>query len=214
MTLAILDSGASYHHEAIYGARYRERFDKVIYAPDLAESDLAGVDALIVPDRTHPAVLRAKRRVLLSVLARGATLIVFAETDAQSWLPNVAWTFRPTNFWWWLERGAEQGSRVVAPGHALFRHLPPGDTVWHYHGVLQLPLGAEPLIVLDQGPSSSTASGAGPECLLYDDRASTPGRLLVATLDPFYHHGSFFMPATTRFLDGFLKWTDAEFRGR
>jgi hypothetical protein len=35
---------------------------------------------------------------------------------------------------------------------------------------------------------------------------------MVATLDPFYHHGSFFVPATTRFLDGFLAWTDAEFR--
>ena len=31
-------------------------------------------------------------------------------------------------------------------------------------------------------------------------------RLIVSTLDPFYHHGSNFMPATTKFLDGFLPW--------
>ena len=35
---------------------------------------------------------------------------------------------------------------------------------------------------------------------------TTAGRLIVSTLDPFYHHGSNFMPATTRFLDGFLPW--------
>jgi hypothetical protein len=77
-------------------------------------------------------MLRAKRRVLLSLLARGGTLLVFAESDAASWLPSVSWTFRPTNFWWWLERDAEQSLRVTAPGHALFRHMRPADTVWHY----------------------------------------------------------------------------------
>jgi len=25
-------------------------------------------------------------------------------------------------------------------------------------------------------------------------------------LDPFFHHGTYFMPAATRFLDGFLPW--------
>lgn len=39
---------------------------------------------------------------------------------------------------------------------------------------------------------------------LYADEVSTPGRLVVTSLDPIYHHGSHFMPATTRFLDRFL----------
>jgi|TARA_R100000908_G_C3643589_1_gene78648 hypothetical protein len=42
--------------------------------------------------------------------------------------------------------------------------------------------------------------------VLYDDTVTTPGRMIVTTLDPMYHHGSHFMPATTRFLDGFLPW--------
>jgi hypothetical protein len=37
------------------------------------------------------------------------------------------------------------------------------------------------------------------------------GRLVVGTLDPFYHHGSFFMPAASRFLAGLLDWMDEEF---
>lgn len=41
--------------------------------------------------------------------------------------------------------------------------------------------------------------------MLYADGHSwRGGRLVVTSLDPFYHHGSHFMPATTRFLDRFL----------
>jgi hypothetical protein len=41
--------------------------------------------------------------------------------------------------------------------------------------------------------------------LLIDDTSSyAPGRLIAMTLDPCYHHGSHFMPATTTFLNGFL----------
>ena len=40
--------------------------------------------------------------------------------------------------------------------------------------------------------------------LLYVDAVSTAGRMIVTSLDPCYHHGSHFMPATTRFLAGFL----------
>jgi hypothetical protein len=212
MTLAILDAGAAYHRHAIHGERFRHHFDRVIYAPELQAPDLAGIDALIVPDRTHPAVLRAKRRVLLDHLHRGGTLIVFAETHGEDWLPGVEWSFRPTNFWWWLERGADPGLRVAAPDHPLFAHLGGADAVWHHHGVLHPPEGADRLIVVEDPTVNAPNQDAG--CLLYDDRVSAPGRLIVSTLDPFYHHGSFFMPATTRFLDRFLAWTDETFRKR
>ena len=42
--------------------------------------------------------------------------------------------------------------------------------------------------------------------MLYVDEVSTPGTLVVTTLDPMSHFGSYFMPATERFLDGFLPW--------
>ena len=122
MTLAVLDSGAYYHHETIRGARFRDRFDKVIYAPTLTEGDLEGIDALIVPDRTHPRVLRAKRPLLLDHLARGNTLIVLAETASHDWAPNVSWSFRPTNFWWWLERGADPEQHGLIEGSANDLH--------------------------------------------------------------------------------------------
>lgn len=40
--------------------------------------------------------------------------------------------------------------------------------------------------------------------VMYIDKVSTNGTWIITTLDPDYHFGSYFMPATERFLDGFL----------
>lgn len=210
MTVAVLDGGASYHHEAIHGERFRDRFDRVIYAPDLGDADLDGIAALIVADRIHGSVLRRKRRVLLAFLDRGGTLVVLGENRAHEWLPAVSWSFRPTNFWWWLAEGADPGHRIVAPDHEIFRHVKSADVVWHYHGLFTPPATAVPLVTI--APEADPEGEGG--CILYDHPgiASGRGRLVVMTLDPFYHHGSHFMPGATRFLDGLLAWTDAAYR--
>ena len=49
-----------------------------------------------------------------------------------------------------------------------------------------------------------TEKGHNAIALLYVDEVTTPGRMIVTSLDPCYHHGSHFMPATTRFLAAFL----------
>jgi hypothetical protein len=38
--------------------------------------------------------------------------------------------------------------------------------------------------------------------------------MLITCLDPISHFGSYFMPATERFLDGFLPWVSAELLGK
>lgn len=197
---AILDGGTYYQAESLHGARYRNRFGTVLYAPDLTAEQLAGVELLIVPDRTAPAILRAKRPLLLELLHRGGTLVVFAETDAPAWLPRVSWQFSPVNFWWWRQNEPPPPAELAAPGHSLFRYLTLSDCVWHHHGSLAAPPGATPLVTL--------GSGEDAPCLMYEDRVSSAGRLILSTLDPFYHHGSHFMPATTRFLDGFARWAE------
>lgn len=211
MSVAVLDGGTYYHHETIYGERFRHHFDRAIYAPDLEERDLADVSALIVADRINPTLLRAKRRLLLQHLANGGTLVIFGENQAHTWAPGVEWTFRPTNFWWWLEKGADPGHRIVAPQHEIFRFVKERDVIWHFHGLLHPPAGAVPLVTI------APEMGGGPDgTLLYDHPgiAGGRGRLVVTTLDPFYHSGSHFMPAATRFLAGMLAWTDATFRQR
>lgn len=200
MSLAVLDGGTFYHREAIHGARYRALFERVIYVRELATHDLDGVNWLIVPDRINPDLLRAHRELLIDFADAGRTLVVFGENEAETWLPGVAWTPRPTNFWWWLEPTSQPPHRLNAPDHPFFRAVPFKDTIWHFHGVLQPPAGAKTLIDVP----AEGAHGGG--ALLYEDDVTTRGRIMVSTLDPFYHHGSGFMPATTRFLDAFLPW--------
>ena len=205
MTLAVLDGGTFYHHETIYGERYRDQFDRTIYAPELTSAQLADVGLLIVPDWMHPELLRRQVPTLTDFLERGRTLVVFGETYADTWAPGVRWSSRPTNFWWWLDKGAQPPHRLACPDHELFRFVPFEHMIWHFHGVLFPPPGADLLIVVPPDPEGRDRGGA----LLYEDRVTTRGRIIVSTLDPFYHHGSNFMPATTKFLDGFLPWARA-----
>ncbi len=200
-TLAVLDAGTYYHHRTIYEPRYRAFFDEIIYTRDLPEADLSGVDTLLVSCRTDPSVLRPRREQIADFLASGKTVVAMGSTGHPDWLPDVNWTDTPTNFWWWKE-GGEIGLKLATPDHPLFNRLSLADVTWHYHGYFQVPDGAQSLV--DVGDLGS---------IFYEDTVSTPGRLLITSLDPMYHHGSHFMPATTRFLDGFLpylKGTTAE----
>ncbi|UOM35068.1 hypothetical protein [Acuticoccus sp. I52.16.1] len=190
--IAALDAGTYYHHRTLYEDRYRTAFDEIIYAPRLDEADLSALDVLIVSCRTDPAVLVPQRRTIADFLAAGGTVVAMGSTGPHQWLPGVVWHDTETNFWWWKE-GGSLGLAIAAPDHPLFRAISLDDATWHYHGYFEPPAGAVPLI---------SAEGRGP--ILYEDRVTTAGAMIVTSLDPMYHHGSHFMPATTRFLDGFL----------
>lgn len=195
MRIAFLDGGTYYHHATFNDPRFNAYFCRNIYGPDLAHSDLSDIDCLYVASRQDPRHLIAARQQLLDFLAAGKLLVVMGDNRAQDWVPGVTWQATPINFWWWLTPGADSGLRVTTPDHGMFRYLELADATWHHHGILQPPPGAVSLVDSDEGGS-----------LLYDDAGTTAGRLIVTSLDPCYHHGSYFMPATTRFLAGFLKW--------
>jgi hypothetical protein len=192
--IAALDSGTYYHHRTLYEPRYRDFFDGVIYTRELGDTVLEDYDTLIVSCRTDPSVLRPHREKFRQFLESGRTLVIMGSTGPAEWISGIEWHFTPTNFWWWKE-GGSLGLHVTAPDHPLFDHITLADATWHHHGHLIVPDGAVSLI--DVGDLGS---------VLYDDTVTTPGRMIVTTLDPMYHHGSHFMPATTRFLDGFLPW--------
>jgi hypothetical protein len=195
--LAAVYGGSAPHHRALTTPKYARHLGGGLrYLPDLAGADLTDLDGLIVPERLHRDLLHAAAGPISDLLDAGGTVIAFAGGEPlPEFLPGVRWEHRPTNFWWWLEPGADLGLRTPDPEHPLFDHLTLRECTWHYHGVLAPPDGAEVLVTLPTG-----------EALLYVDRVSTPGTLVVATLDPMSHYGSHFMPATERFLDGFLPW--------
>ncbi|WP_019452169.1 hypothetical protein [Cupriavidus sp. BIS7] len=197
MRIAFVDGGTYYHHATFNDPALRRYFDLNIYAPDLAraEVELRQVDCLYVASRQNPVDLIAARETIARFLADGKMVVALGESRADLWLDGVQWRQGETNFWWWLEPGADSGLRVGDAGHGLFARLKLADATWHRHGDLIAPPGAVSVVDTVEGRS-----------ILYDDAASGPGRRIVATLDPCYHHGSYFMPAASRFLHGFLPW--------
>ncbi|WP_239965258.1 hypothetical protein [Streptomyces sp. CBG9] len=108
------------------------------------------------------------------------------------------------NFWWWRLPDGDNGVRRAAEDHEAWAHLTPRAVRWHYHGLLTPPPGATVLAYTDHETAGDPATE---QVRLYEDRVSTPGRLLVTTMDPVYHHGSRFMPGATQLLLGLLRWT-------
>ena len=195
MTILAVNAGAAAQIESLEGPRYRRYFDRVIRPETLSCTDLAGYDALIVPCRTPVHRLTPHADSIRRYLNRGGTVVAMGETHDPPWLPKIRFTSVETNWWWWLDPTADLGVRIAAPAHPLFRRIGRVDLAWHLHGFFDPPAGCEVLVTDIEG-----------RAMLYVDEVTTPGRIIACSLDPFFHHGHHFMPATTRFLDGFLPW--------
>ncbi|HEY4201924.1 MAG TPA: hypothetical protein VGM83_15335 [Devosiaceae bacterium] len=195
MSILAIHPGAYYHIESFESPRYAGYFDRLVRPEDLAEVRLTDHDVVLIPCRTPADRMEPHKAQLRAYLDAGGTIVATGESESQLFLPGIAFTPQPTNFWWWLTPGADLGVRIAKPAHALFENLTQRDITWHLHGWFDAPQGAEVLAV----------NGAG-EPVLYIDEVTTKGRMVITSLDPFFHHGSHFMPATTRFLDGFLPW--------
>ncbi|MGQ0774340.1 MAG: hypothetical protein ACT4NY_07985 [Pseudonocardiales bacterium] len=195
--LAAVYGGSAQHHRTLTEPKYAQHLTGgLIYLPELADTDLTAYRGLLIPERLHRGLLTRAAYRISELLEAGGTVIAFSGGEPiPEFLPGVRWQHRPTNYWWWLEPDADVGVRLAAREHSLFQRLTLRDCTWHYHGVLQPPDGAQVLVELATG-----------EALLYLDQVSTAGTIIVSTLDPISHYGSYFMPATERFLDGFLPW--------
>ncbi|EKR8080046.1 hypothetical protein P9I23_000647 [Campylobacter fetus] len=68
--------------------------------------------------------------------------------------------------------------------------------IWHYHD------GYEPM----NGAISVIEHKIQKKTIFLDNKDYYGGRLILTSLDPFYHHGSFFMPNATKFAEAFLRY--------
>ncbi|MFF2083764.1 hypothetical protein ACFVVM_08295 [Nocardia sp. NPDC058176] len=163
---------------------------------------LAHAEVIVIADRLRPELLRHWTAGILAALDRGATVVIFGVNAVEEWVPGVRLESRPTVFWWW-RTGEDHRLRTRAPDHPAWRFFAERAVIWHYHGVLEPPPGAVSLVDLH------TEDGDRDGSILYLDEQSTPGRLLVTTMDPVYHHGSGFMPGATQLLYSTLYWATA-----
>lgn len=200
MRIAAIYSGAAAHHRALNEPKYAQWVTGQVYLPELPTADLSPFDCLVIPERLHRGLLQKSRRNLLQFLDQAGTLVIFGDQSVYGdqpcdWLPGIDWVDRPVNYWWWRDPNASSGLSAHHSDHSLWSKLDLTAASWHQHGAFRPPPGAQTLVTNAEGLA-----------ILYIDQTSTTGRLIVAALDPMYHFGSFFMPATERFLDGFLPW--------
>ncbi len=187
-------SGTYYNIRSLEGPRYTAAFD-VICTPEQLGDVLRPDDILWVPCRTPAQRMIAQKDVVARHLQAGGTVVALGESRSDLWLPAVQFTETPTNWWWWLDPNADLGVRVTeaAAAHPLMAGIGDKEVTWHLHGWFVPPEGATVLARDGEGRP-----------ILYEDKVSTPGTMILSSLDPVFHHGSHFMPATTRFLDHFV----------
>ncbi|NME06764.1 hypothetical protein [Psychrobacillus sp. BL-248-WT-3] len=192
--IAVIYSGHAPHHRTFNEPKYKQYIDRLIYFPDFQNDSLEGIDVLFVPSQLNEHLLMASKEKIHAFANAGGIVVAFGPQPWE-WLPNQKWEERETNFWWWLEKDANSGLVLADPEYDLFNYITLRDATWHQHGVFWPVEGSHKLITTEDG-------GA----VLYVDKVSTNGTWIITTLDPDYHFGSYFMPATERFLDGFLPW--------
>lgn len=193
-SIGVLYGGSSYHRRTYIDSQFSRFFSQCFYLPTFHNASLNNIDVLVVPSQLHGQLLKRNKDKIISFANKGGIVVAFGPQPIK-WIPNGQWEFRPTNFWWWLEKDAESGLKLIKPTANLFRFITLEDATWHQHGVFWPPEDRETLIATKDGGS-----------VLYVDKVSTKGILIITTLDPDYHYGSYFMPATERFLQGFLPW--------
>ena len=192
--IAVIYSGHAPHHRTFNEPKYKQYIDRLIYFPDFQNDSLEGVDVLFVPSQLNEHLLMTSKEKIHAFANAGGIVVAFGPQPWE-WLPNQKWEERETNFWWWLEKDAKSGLELADPEYDLFNYITLQDATWHQHGVFWPIEGTQKLIATEDG-------GA----VLYVDKVSTKGTWIITTLDPDYHFGSYFMPATERFLDGFFPW--------
>ncbi|MBP1843262.1 hypothetical protein J2046_001516 [Rhizobium petrolearium] len=202
MSILAIHPGAYYHIETLEAPRYAHYFDRLVRPEDLSGEDLAEHAVVFIPCRTPADRLAPHADQFRAYLDQGGTIVATGETALEVFLHGITFTPQPTNWWWWLTPGADLGVRIASPDHSLFGRLGERDLTWHLHGWFDPPDGSQVLAINGEGKP-----------IFYVDEVTTPGRMIITSLDPCFHHGSHFMPATTRFLDGFLPWMREELDG-
>lgn len=186
---------------------FSNHIDALIYLRTIDQIDLHDFKAIVVPDFSDQDLLRRHAAQLNDYLAQGGFLVVFEPNRMDEWLDvvRVQWFARETEDWkWWMRPGGRMEAYQPEPRHPMAMAIPLADMCWHFFGAFRLPPDATPILNLDGDEG----------CLMYDQSVAGGGRLIASTIDPHTHHGRRFMPATTRFLEAFYPWLEAEAQAR
>lgn len=216
--IAFVHAGSFFHLADLGDPAIRAMDITDVYAPELEPGGLDGFDAVYVAARLHPGVLARIAPILVAFLdTPGGRMYVDGENSVGDWLPGTTETLRGTNFWSW-RIGEDVGRRSVNTDHPFWDGLADDAVHWHYHGVLEHPETAVPLVRLEQLAEHADQGSADPwgnryralpghpNTLMYYDAGTFAAEIAVSTMDASYHHGAGFMPGATQLVYRMLHW--------
>jgi|GEM_PF-791768 len=178
--------------------------DDMIYIREIESYDLSHYDALILPDSSDGASIKQQADRLNDYVRQGGFLIIFACQGVEDWIEGIDLKWHPINtkdWLWWTKSPPYLEIHQPEPRHPICDSISLADMSWHWKGVYELRENARSILNLDDDSHS---------LFLDFDGLGGGGRIMVTTLDPHCHNGERFMPATTRFLNGFYPWLNRE----
>jgi hypothetical protein len=158
----------------------------------LDELALENACSVWIPWESNTRALRGRWPLLENAVSQGASLVI--EDMRDDWLPGFRWQSRPVDSSWWRE-GRELDLKVLPQTTRLFPDLPVRAYQWHYHGVLDCPADAVPLV------TTTDAKIVLAVCAAVDSRA---GVKLVGTLDATFEYGAGKIKETAAYITGVL----------
>jgi hypothetical protein len=194
--IAILDNGTAYNLVALHKEPFNQYFEKVIYFPKLVLEDLVDIDILVVTCLSNIELLVKNKAIFEEFLSWGKKLVVMGRNEPYKWLDGIIGEALPFNYWWWLDENENIDFFQETNEHELFSYVDYKDMIWHYHDGYKVPDGAVSLV------SHKTKDAS----IYFEYDSFMGGSLIVTSLDPFFHHGSFFMPNSSVFGEKFLKY--------
>lgn len=191
-----LHSGTYYNLASLFKGSFVKYLHNTAYLAQLKEDDIKSADILLVTDSLVPRHLILHKEIFRNFLKSGRTLVVCGRNDPELWLEGIEYKELPFNFWWWLDK--ENNDIQICQDdekHELFKYISFENLIYHFHG------GYKKL----HGAKSAIKSTLDDNVSIYQECDFGGGRLILTSLDPFFHHGCYFMPNASKFGEGLLK---------
>lgn len=190
-----LHSGNWAQSSFLASARFGQRFHGVHWSL-LDASLLAQATSIWVPWESNTPALKIAWPLLDEAIKAGATLVV--EDLRDDWIPGVSWQARPVDSNWWREGRPLALQREPALAK-VFGDASATVYFWHYHGVFQGPVAAEPLLTAPDGQTILA---------LLPPSSSSKGQMILGTLDATFEYGAGKIPETADFIAAVLQFIE------
>lgn len=190
--IGLLFNGVWSHWAFARSQKYRPHY-RLLYVQDLEESDLAGLEALVVPFQMSVPAMTRIAPWLEAFCRRGGRLVVFGDAELP-WL-GCKWVDRPVDNYWWKTNPDHPPVRDTDHRHPLYSQLQPRHAGWHHHGAFRsIPSGAR---VIQRNREKEPITW---------QHAVGDGFVFASTKDPIVEHAVQQIRHLDRYCDALTEW--------